>query len=207
MTPQEINLMKEMLRAALREEIPVALEPLQKELESVRSKVGGLETSARVSKEEIQKLKDVDRRHSGGVKAVREELPRMQSLTQEQIAVKVAEESGKRIGATVAIEERLEGLEREISDYRREALERAEATSFKVPDREGGVSLIPAAMVAAQSSQRNEGVTRAIAVDTEAAAAGVRVGNQWNKAIASGLVLVPILVEVIKHVAAAILKQ
>lgn len=203
MTPQELKLMGEMMRDALRD----ALAPVQKDIEGIKVRIGGLETNARDAKRDIQLLQDTDRKHSKEHRAVTGEiLPRMKSdadLTRERDLTATATAYERMLRLHDDLAQRMGGMESEIASYRKEAAERAKKASFEVPDGKGNVSIVPAAIVAAQAAYRNEGTTAAIAVDTSATATLARSNLKWQKrmAILAGLAA---FLEALRHVITAL---
>ncbi len=169
MTPAEQNLMRLMLR----EEMGVAIDPVKKDIDGIKIKIGGLEASARDARREIDVLKDTDRKHSGGFKQVRTELlPRLESQTAEQIAIERGDrEKGLSVAATAyermvkvvdTLTERMAGMESELSSYRREAEERAAKASLVVPDGKGGTAIVPASVVGANAAMSSNNKADAI---------------------------------------------
>jgi len=206
MTPAEQKLMGEVIRASLREE----LDPLKKEVSDIKSKVGGLEVAATDAKRKIQKLEDTDRKHSGTHREITQGIiPRIQSQTDE-----VKQESSRGLQSSTeayeriltlfdAIAERTERLEEEQRRGREEAEKRAKKNSFEIPDGKGGVSMVPAAVVAAQTAHQSGMKTDSLAVDVETTAKLAGKNLKWQKWMAL-LAGIAAFLEALRHIIAAV---
>jgi hypothetical protein len=200
MTDQEIRLMGEMLRASLKD----ALDPIKNGVENLERDVTSLKAASRNHGLEIQKLKDTDRKHSG----VHREISQ---VALPQVLTKTTEMRDRDMDAVTTAYERMLHLhddlsERlEISQQETRELKMAvnavvahqQLSLVKVPDGKGGIEVKAASVLAATSSQKNEGAIAAVAVDTANTKADTTSIKGWTKAAAGIGVFVPILAKLI----------